>query len=319
MNTLTLTALSVYNTVTDVCSKGADGFMRFLHSLSCYLSGTSNQWYFMLHNIGPIPASHYSNTSYSLPSTVEWIFDSYELTSTLNPSIQRHSTVQYATLPFLSANITVHDRTFSLDEFLQNFKIEFTADNIPEPLHILRFWSITRSLWFTVSENPVLNVIDNEGNDHSFSIFGNHDMDLWNSFFVVYSDEEEEEEQEEEDEQVAGEEQPVVESVTEPLPEPVVEAVTEPPVEPVVEAITEPLPDPVVEAVIEPSVEPVVEAATEQPVVEAATEQPVEPVVESATEQLVVEAATEEPVTDISELASIPLPPSPTEFDNSNK
>ncbi len=216
-----------------MCSKGSEGLMRFFHSLSCYLSGTSNQWYFMLHNIGPVPASHYSNTNYSLPNTIEWIFDSYELTSSLHPSIQRQYVVQNATLPFLSANITVHDRTFSLDEFLQNFKIDFTPDNIPEPLHIMRFWSITRSLWFTVPENPVLNIIDNEGTEHSFVVFGDYDEDQWNSLFVVYGEEEEEEageeeegqdEQEGEDEQEEAE-QPVTEGVTEqpvaeqPVPE----------------------------------------------------------------------------------------------------
>jgi uncharacterized protein YrzB (UPF0473 family) len=217
MNTLTLTALSIYNTVTDMCSKGSDGLMRFLHSLSCYLSGTSNQWYFMLHNIGPIPASHYNNTSYSLPSTIEWIFDSYELTCSLHSSIRRESIVQYGSLPFLSANITIHDRTFSLDEFLQNFKIEFTPDNIPDPLHVLRFWSITRSLWFTISENPILNIIDNEGNEHSFGIFSDYDADQWNSFFFVY-DEEEEDEQEDEQEEAT---QPVLEQPV--LEQPVLE------------------------------------------------------------------------------------------------
>lgn len=214
MNTLTLTALSVYNTVTDMYSKGSEGLMRFLHNLSCYLSGTSNQWYFMFHNIGPVPASHYSNTTYSLPSTVEWIFDSYELTCSLHPSIHRQSVVHYGSLPFLSANITVHGRTFSLDEFLQNFKIEFTPDNIPEPLHILRFWSITRSLWFIMSDNPVISVIDNEGNEHSFTIFGEHDTDQWNSFFVV-----EEEGEDEQDVTEAVPEQPVNEPVTEVVTE----------------------------------------------------------------------------------------------------
>jgi len=196
----------------------------------------------MLHNIGPVPASHYSNTTYSLPSTVEWIFDSYELTCTLHPTIQRLYDSQYGSLPFLSANITVHDRTFSLDEFLQNFKIEFTPDNIPEPLHILRFWSITRSLWFTMSENPILNVIDNEGNEHSFSIFSNNDLDLWNSFFVV-------EEEQQQEEEVLEEEPPTTEQLDE---QDLAEVVPE-----------QPVPEPVVEVILE---QPVPEVVSEQPV-----------------------------------------------------
>ena len=263
MNTLTLTALSVYNTVTDICSKGSEELMRFLHSISCYLSGTSNQWYFMLQTICPVPASHYSNTNYSLPNTVEWIFDSYELTCSLHPSIHRHSFVQYGSLPFLSINISVHDRTFSLDEFHQNFKIEFTPDNIPEPLHILRVWSITRSIWFTIPENPILNIIDNEGNEHSFPIYGEYDSDQWNSFFAV-----EEEEEEEEDEQ--GEvEQPVPEVVPEqPVPEvvpeqPVPEVVPEQPVS------EQPVPE---QPVSEQPVPEVVPEVTEQPVPEVVLE-----------------------------------------------
>jgi uncharacterized protein YrzB (UPF0473 family) len=209
----------------------------------------------MLHNIGPVPASYYSNTTYSLPNTVEWIFDSYELTSTLHPSIQRQYAIQYGTLPFLSANITVHDRTFSLDEFIQNFKIEFTPNNIPEPLHILRFWSITRSIWFTVTENPILNVIDNEGNEHSFSVFGDYDMDQWNSLFVVYDEELEEEDEQGEAEQPIPEvvpEQPVLEQSVPEQPTP--EVIPEQPV--LEQSVPEqPIPDAVPEVVPE-AVEP---------------------------------------------------------------
>ena len=289
MNTLSLTALSVYNTVTDICSKGSEGLMRFLHSLSCYLSGTSNQWYFMLNNIGPVPASYYSNTTYSLPNTVEWIFDSYELTSTLHPSIQRQYAIQYGTLPFLSANITVHNRTFSLDEFIQNFKIEFTPNNIPEPLHILRFWSITRSLWFTVTENPILNVIDNEGNEHSFSVFGDYDMDQWNSFFVVYDEELEEEEDEQ------GEaEQPIPEVVPE---QPVLEQSV--PEQPTPEVVSEqPIPEVVPEQpVFEQSVpeQPTPDVVSEQPTPEVVPEQPVlqQPVPDVVPEQPIPDAVPE--------------------------
>jgi uncharacterized protein YrzB (UPF0473 family) len=93
---------------------------------------------------------------------------------------------------------------------------------------VLRFWSITRSLWFTISENPILNIIDNEGNEHSFGIFSDYDADQWNSFFFVY-DEEEEDEQEDEQEEATQPvlEQPVLEQPV--LEQPVTEESDQPP------------------------------------------------------------------------------------------
>jgi len=95
--------------------------------------------------------------------------------------------------------LSVGDRTFSLDEFIDTAQFEITPSAIPIPLMILRCWSIVNSVWFCDDHHPVFNFIDMEGTEHTFDIFSNDlDYKLWDQLLLqsYESDSDSDEEQE---------------------------------------------------------------------------------------------------------------------------
>jgi len=173
MVNFTILFLRAYDRVSEMC-----GTVKKL--IDYYTSSTPSKWVFLTSSTTPIPLGTFHNSRYNLPSNIEYLFDTYRQTLLLSDGA--HSTQM---LPFLSGTLTVGDRTFSMDEFIDTAQFEITTSKIPIPLMILRCWSIVNGVWFCDEHQPIFDFIDMEGNEHSFEIFSTDlDYKLWDRLLL---------------------------------------------------------------------------------------------------------------------------------------
>ena len=151
--------LRAYMWISDMCES-------VKKNIDYFTSSIPSKWVFLYSSTAPIPIGAYNNSRYDLPKNIEYVFDTYYQTLCLN-----RDTHVLGKLPFLSGTLTVGDRTFSLDEFIEKVEFEITKDKIPLPLVILRCWSILNGVWFCYTNQPIFNLIDMEGNEHEFDVF----------------------------------------------------------------------------------------------------------------------------------------------------
>ena len=171
--------LRAYSHLSEMC-----GTVKKL--IDYYTSSTPSKWVFLTSSTTPIPIGTFHNSRYSLPSNIEYIFDTYSQRLVLNHGNRTHTT---ETLPFLSGTLSVGDRTFSLDEFIDTAQFEMSRSTIPIPLMILRCWSIVNGVWFCDENQPIFDFIDMEGNEHSFDIFSpDLDYQLWDRLLLGTSE-----------------------------------------------------------------------------------------------------------------------------------
>ena len=164
-----LILLAAFNYISEYVSKGFQITGDLLNSFSQYLSGVSNEWYVL--DKGPVPvlpASAYSNT----PTThVRWVYNNAD-----NVLGAVHSEQPCIKLPFLSASVVSDGVTHSLDDFINDFRIIYDDSKDLTPRHVLLCWAIHNKVWV---DEGILNVIDTDGNEHSFDAYGDGG-DEWN-------------------------------------------------------------------------------------------------------------------------------------------
>ena len=175
MVNMTVLFLRAYSHLSDLC-----GTVKKL--IDYYTSSTPSKWVFLTSSTTPIPLGAFHNSRYDLPSNIEYTFDTY------NQTLLQHRTSRTSrigTLPLLSGTLTVGDRTFSMDEFIEKAQFEMTKSTIPIPLMILRCWSILHGVWFCDEHKPVFDFIDMEGNEHSFEVFSSDlDYEQWDQLLL---------------------------------------------------------------------------------------------------------------------------------------
>jgi flagellar biosynthesis GTPase FlhF len=196
-----MTMLVTYNTISHFISKGARYTDNMITFVSDYLSGVNNEWYILEHGPVPaVPAPFYRNGN---TTNIGWTYNT--ATNVLESSQSRDGA---ANVPFLSASITSNGTTYSMDEFLEEFKVIHDVGKTLTPRIIVLCWQIYTRTWL---DSATLTVIDSDGEEHTVDAFGDGG-DEWIQMVYVPdeaydADVEAEEGEEEEAEAEEGEEE----------------------------------------------------------------------------------------------------------------
>jgi len=157
-----MTMLVTYNTISHFISKGARYTDNIITFVSDYFSGVNNEWYILEHGPVPaVPASFYRNGN---KTNIGWTYNT--ATNVLESSQSRDGA---ANVPFLSASITSNETTYSMDEFLEEFKVIHDVGKTLTPRIIVLCWQIYTRTWL---DSATLTVIDSDGEEHTVDAFG---------------------------------------------------------------------------------------------------------------------------------------------------
>ena len=191
--------LVTYNTISHFISKGARYTDNIITFVSDYFSGVNNEWYILENGPVPaVPASFYRNGN---TTNIGWTYNTAN--NVLESSQSRDGA---ANVPFLSASITSNGTTYSMDEFLEEFKVIHDVGKTLTPRIIVLCWQIYTRTWL---DSATLTVIDSDGEEHTVDAFGDGGDDWIQMLYApdeAYDADVEEGQGEEEEEEEAGEE-----------------------------------------------------------------------------------------------------------------
>jgi hypothetical protein len=174
--------LTAFNALSDQWTAFCAGTSKVASGLWHYFTGTTNKWYFLPYASVPIPAPYYTNRHHGLetPDTIRLEYDTLLGVLTYRPlHIVAPRTIQ--SLPWLSATLSVNGRIFNMDNWAHRFRFYMLTESGGwfTPRTFVSCWSIDAKIWPTQTDNTFLNVIDNEGTSHRFSVYGEYDEDAW--------------------------------------------------------------------------------------------------------------------------------------------
>ena len=142
---------------------------NYLFDLSC---GHYHEWHF-IDDCSPIFRPYINDAS---PSNVKWIYNVDSRTLNLN----QHELTFFSSLPWLSANIIHNKNSYSMDEWLQDFKYDTDSVELPTPMLIVSLWSLSTGIWFSNKDNNVkISFVLEDGNEYSLGL-----NDIWKEDFL---------------------------------------------------------------------------------------------------------------------------------------
>ena len=177
----------------DTTKKSFNFGMRVTNTLLHFIDGTSNTWVFLRDNIGPIPASLVNG--YANSPDISWEYN-LNLNSIVCRNIENiedydiDSVLISRSMPWLSAQIMFTGGSYNIDSFISNFSVNSPQHINPTPKLIANCWSLNSGAWLLPSQNPSLEIIDNNGITQLFNIYDRTqgDSDRW---LALYNDAEE--------------------------------------------------------------------------------------------------------------------------------
>jgi hypothetical protein len=219
--TWTVRLINVSAFLLDTTKKSFNFGMRVTNTLLHFIDGTSNTWVFFRDNIGPIPASLVNG--YANSPDISWEYN-LNLNSIVCRNIENiedydiDSVLISRSMPWLSAQIMFTGGSYNIDSFISNFSVNSPQHINPTPKLIANCWSLNSGAWLLPSQNPSLEIIDNNGNTQLFNIYDRTqgDSDRW---LALYNDAEESLEEESSEEESPEEESSEEESPEEESPE----------------------------------------------------------------------------------------------------
>ena len=191
--TWTVRLINVSAFLLDTTKKSFNFGMRVTNTLLHFIDGTSNTWVFFRDNIGPIPASLVNG--YANSPDISWEYN-LNLNSIVCRNIENiedydiDSVLISRSMPWLSAQIMFTGGSYNIDSFISNFSVNSPQHINPTPKLIANCWSLNSGAWLLPSQNPSLEIIDNNGNTQLFSIYDRTqgESDRW---LALYNDAEE--------------------------------------------------------------------------------------------------------------------------------
>ena len=201
--------MAIYNFLSEVIESTINYTNQCINDVSNYVSGLSNEGYFISGSDILVPASQCDNVD---RDDIDWSYNQYtRILSSVTPCPSDPDTVY--NLTWLSASMTIHDEEYSMDQWYPQLQFVFYEPvQRLTPAIIASCWSTHSHVWAHADPDSVLTVIDHEGESHAIPLYGEYDNEEWlNLVGMKHVDAEEEgedadDEAEEEEEAEDGEE-----------------------------------------------------------------------------------------------------------------
>ena len=164
--TWTVRLINVSAFLLDTTKKSFNFGMRVTNTILHFIDGTSNTWVFFRDNIGPIPASLVNG--YANSPDISWEYN-LNLNSIVCRNIENiedydiDSVLISRSMPWLYAQIMFTGGSYNIDSFISNFSVNSPQHINPTPKLIANCWSLNSGAWLLPSQNPSLEIIDNNG------------------------------------------------------------------------------------------------------------------------------------------------------------
>jgi hypothetical protein len=196
MDNWKLWALAAYNCTHETVSKGLIISGILFNALCNFLNGTSNEWYFLLNSpYSPVPAAAFATRPTS--NRIRWIYNAF--VNTLVPGTYNMNGVARR-FRWLSTTLIVDGNEYALDEFIGNLVYIPSETQTLTHTDIATAYFIYSKRWPTTDRDVEMNIIDEEGDTHVFTVNHDADQDEWSALLHVeqiaaeYIEEDEDEE-----------------------------------------------------------------------------------------------------------------------------
>jgi hypothetical protein len=166
-----LFALTTFGLVSDWAAAIGSSLGKLVDTVCSFLSGVSNEWYFLSDVLIPLPASQYKNIKNNVPTrhSILWSYNSGS--GTLKRGGPRAPPAITTFHPdWLSVMIEINGEEYSMDHWVQNFAYERSNFDWFSPFVFATCWSIYSKIWFTRHDDVQLHIITNMGDRVSFSV-----------------------------------------------------------------------------------------------------------------------------------------------------
>jgi len=166
-----LFALTTFGLVSDWAAAIGRSLGKLVDTVCSFLSGVSNEWYFLSDVLIPLPASQYKNIKNNVPTrhSILWSYNSGS--GTLKRGGPRAPPAITTFHPdWLSVMIEINGEEYSMDHWVQNFAYERSNFDWFSPFVFATCWSIYSKIWFTRHDDVQLHIITNMGDRVSFSV-----------------------------------------------------------------------------------------------------------------------------------------------------
>jgi hypothetical protein len=168
-----LFCLRTFNNTLDMAYAAAESSVSLFKAVGNWITGYNKQWFFITNRSIPVPASSFTQFEGGLPVNVSWVFN--QETNTLS-SIPYSSVRQR--LRCLSVHVVTDATEDSLDAALHGFTL-YIHNELPPPTILAACCSIKNSIWQSPVDDPILSIIDRDGEEHRFNMFGEYDEKEW--------------------------------------------------------------------------------------------------------------------------------------------
>ena len=159
---LTYMGLRAFNFLYDTAVFLKTATKQGLSDFSAYMGGRYAIWHFLDNAIGPLPDSIVKNRNH-----IVWSYNSDR------NILHHHQSVEntYRGVSWLAATISCNGDEYDISNFARSFFYSAPEEFMPNRSLFLTCWSLNSGIWFTPNDNPQLQIVDDNGDEHTIYLF----------------------------------------------------------------------------------------------------------------------------------------------------
>lgn len=156
-------SIILWNKMTEYYKNIKNRFTDFYNYIHYYFKGDNHKWVIIPGHTLPISLNNIYNEVDS-----EWLYNN--LSNTLFYMQKSEEDYKLFKFSWLSAKIVLilhgeQDKSYDIDNFLNNFKLYTVKDKIPDLFTIFMIWCIHTKHWFKKNTYVEFHIIDDNGDE----------------------------------------------------------------------------------------------------------------------------------------------------------